>query len=164
MKKIFLIFTLGLVSISMYAQEEDIPKGDGKAREKIQAARIAYITEKLGLTPAEAEKFWPVYREFAIKRHELKQQLKDTREKPGVTEKELVDAGLQFKQRDLDLEKEYSGKLLNVISAQKLLSLRNAEDEFRVMILKQLQQRQMQQERKQQFRDRNQQRLQQRNN
>jgi len=164
MQRIILITLLSLAFFSGYSQDDEVPQADGKAREKIQAARIAYITEKLGLTPDEAERFWPVYREFALKRQELKQQLKQTREKPGVSEKEMVDAGLQFKQKDLDLEKEYSGKLLNVISAQKLLTLRKAEEEFRVMILKQLQQRQLQQERRQQFRDRNQQRMQQRNN
>src|SRR6476660_7690060 len=58
---------------------------DPKAKEKINAARIAYITERLGLTPEEAEKFWPVYREYSQKRKEIRQQFKTAKEK-GTSE------------------------------------------------------------------------------
>ena len=32
-------------------------------RERLESFRIQFITKKLDLTPAEAEKFWPVYNE-----------------------------------------------------------------------------------------------------
>jgi hypothetical protein len=38
--------------------------GNGQRQEKIQALKIAFITQKLKLTPAEAEKFWPVYNQY----------------------------------------------------------------------------------------------------
>lgn len=71
---------------------------------------------------------------------------------------------LQVRQRELDLEKEYSGRLLQTIPPQKLLTLRQAENEFREMVLRQIQKRQAQQQRQQKFQDRNEQRLRQRNN
>jgi hypothetical protein len=79
-------------------------------------------------------------------------------------DKDLVDLNLRLKQQEVDLEKDYSGKLLKVISAQKLRTLPEAERKFRQMILDQIQRRQGQRERLDQMRDRKQQKLQQRNN
>ena len=142
---------------------------DPKAREKIEAARIAVITNKLGLTPEQAEKFWPIYREFTEKRQEMRKEFKSEQDKAGTAglspeqQQKLVDLGLQLKQRELDLEKNYSGRLLKVISADQMLRLRPAEKEFQRMLVQQLQQRRAMQERRENLRDRNQLQRQKRN-
>lgn len=161
----YIIFLSLLASVT-YAQDDDLPQPqDAKVRDKIDAARVAYITDQLQLTPQEAEKFWPIYREFAQQRREIRQQLKGTRNPdPNKTDQQAVDEQFKIKQRELDLEKDYSGRLLKVISAQKLRTLPQAERRFRQMILDQIQRRQMQQERQQNLRDRTQQQLQKRNN
>ena len=163
--KLATIFLFSLISFCVVAQDDDqdIVQPDPKAEQKIKAAHAAYITERLGLTPEEAEKFWPVYREYSQKRQEIRQQLKTAREK-GTSEKELLDLDLKVKQQQLDLEKDYSGRLQKVITPQKMMNLRQAEGDFRRLLLRQIQQRQMHQERRQQQRERTQQRLQQRNN
>lgn len=160
-----------IILLPAWAQDEDIPPvTDTKARDKIQAARVAYITDQLQLTPQEAEKFWPIYREFAERRKALRQQLKQAKQNPSPDQNQeqnsqaALDAQFKIKQQELDLEKDYSGRLLKVISAQKLRTLPDAERRFRQMILDQIQRRQMQQERRQNLRDQQQQRLQQRNN
>lgn len=163
MKAVFKIIFLSLMAVSAFAQDEELPQPqDQKVRDKIEAARIAYITDQLQLTPGEAEKFWPIYREFAERRRGIRQQMREARNaNPGQTDQEAVDQQFKMKQQELDLEKDYSGRLLKVISAQKLRTLPQAERKFRQMILDQIQRRQMQQER---LRDRNQQQLQKRNN
>lgn len=168
MKALAKILFLSLIAISAMAQDdEDLPQPrDKKVRDKIEAARIAYITDQLQLTPQEAERFWPIYREFAEKRREIRQQMRNTAKNadPNQTDEQVVDQQFKAKQQELDLEKDYSGRLLKVISAQKLRSLPQAERRFRQMILDQIQRRQMQQERQQNLRDRTQQQLQKRNN
>lgn len=169
MKNIILLLFSLLFLTSAFAQEEEVVK-DPKAQEKIKAARIAFITERLGLTPEEAEKFWPVYREFSTKRIELKKQYEQKRNTPDPSktpdqnEKENIEYGLQIRQRELDLEKEYSTKLLNVVPPQKVMALRGAEDDFRKLVIKQIQQRQNMQKQRQQQRNQNEQRLKLRNN
>jgi hypothetical protein len=171
MKILTNIVVMLLLSASLYAQDEDLQQEqDPKIKQKIQAARVAYITDQLALTPEEAEKFWPVYREFAQKRLQLVKQYREAKRNPDPNktveqnDKDLVDLNLQLKQQEVDLEKDYSGKLLKVISAQKLRTLPEAERKFRQMILDQIQRRQGQRERLDQMRDRKQQKLQQRNN
>ena len=170
MKKIIIILLGFFITAAAVAQEEEPVVRDPKAQEKIKAARIAFITERLGLTPAEAEKFWPVYREFSLKREDIRQQYRENRKNPDPNktveqnEKDALDLGLKLKQRELDLEKEYSGKLLNAVPAQKVMALRGAEHDFRKLLIDQIQKRQMMQQQRQKQLDKNDQRLRQRNN
>jgi hypothetical protein len=171
MKKLIGIGFMLLMVVSAWAQDDDLPQPhDPKVKDKINSARIAYITDQLGLTPAEAEKFWPIYREFSQNRVQIKQQYKEMKKNPDPNktpeqnDQALVDLQFQVKQKELDLEKDYSGRLLKVISAQKLRTLPDAEKRFRQMILEQIQRRQTQQNKQQHLRDKSQQQLQKRNN
>jgi len=67
-------------------------KGYGQSKEamaKIQSARIGLITERLGLTPDQAEKFWPLYREFNTKRKGFRSEMRSARE--GIDPQSLTD-------------------------------------------------------------------------
>lgn len=163
--KSIITFLLGLIFlVPAMAQEEEMPVKDPKAMEKIKAARIAYITEKLGLTPAEAEKFWPIYNEFDKKREELRQEARQNRKNPDPAKSDEENQKLaitqqhEFRQKELNLEKDYSGRLLNVVSAQKVMSLPKTERDFRTILLRRMQQQQALKEQRQQQRDRKDQR------
>lgn len=146
MKKLLIILFV-FINLASFAQEDDLQPepgpGGGNARERIKAARAAYITNRLQLTTTESEKFWPIYNEYTQKRQDLKIQYR-TAKMRGTDEKELVDLHLKIKQQEVDLEKEYSTRLLTVISAEKLSQLRDAEQEFRRLLLRQIEQRQQQ--------------------
>src|SRR5882762_8312191 len=113
---------------------------DPKAQEKINSLGIAYLTDKLGLTSDQAEKFWPIYREFAERRKEIRSELRqaakgiDKNNPDPKKQQDLVDLSLKVKQRVLDLEKDYSGKLMKVVTAEQILRLPNAEAEFRAYL------------------------------
>lgn len=147
--KYLLMLVLTCSLIPTWAQDDDLPAAqDPTVRARIQAARVAFITNELALTPEEAEKFWPVYREFTEKRRALWLQFRQARLNPDPektsqqNDAALVDRQLELKQQELDLEKEYSGRLLKVISAQKVRALPDAERRFRQMVLEQIQRRQ----------------------
>ncbi len=160
-----MIFCL-LMAVGAYAQEQDVVEQnaqDPKVQERIKNLRIAYISDKLGLTPEQAEKFWPVYREFSDKRKELHMEFAKSRREVNAqnpnpqAQEELVKRGLELKQKELDLEKDYSGRLMKIISAQQILNLRQAEGDFQRIVLQQVQQRRMMQQRNENLRERNQQ-------
>lgn len=165
MKKIIILaiyLLTGWVAMSQDPTETDRIEQDPAVQEKIKNLRIAYISDKLGLTPDQAEKFWPVYREFSDKRREIRQEFVDARKQiktdnpDQAKQEELVKMGFALKQRELDLEKVYSERLLRVISAQQMLNLRKAEGDFQRIILEQIQQRRMIQQRNENIRERNQ--------
>jgi len=156
MKRYTLIPLLILLSTAgSFAQSKE-------AMKKIQSARIALITERLELTPTEAEKFWPVYREFNQERMALRKQLRDTRKNVDMSNlsdeesKRLMTKSLDIKQKELNLEKEYTKRFQKVISTQQILQLRNAEKDFQQMLLRRLQrerQKQLQRQQMMQRRD-----------
>src|SRR5690349_7750029 len=100
-KLLYLIFT-SWISVSALAQDaEEVPQQDLTAKEKIQAARIGLITQRLGLTSEQAEKFWPIYNEFTQKRTDLRKQYKDAERNVNPNnpdpkqQQALVDMGLK---------------------------------------------------------------------
>ena len=57
-----LIITLtGMTTNSAFSQ---IDQGRGNLQERIDAQRVAFITEKVNLTPEEAQVFWPLYNRY----------------------------------------------------------------------------------------------------
>lgn len=135
--------------------------------EKIEAARIALITERLELTPAQAEKFWPIYREFKSEQKEIRKDFYQARKNfdPNTASDEenqkMLEMGNRVKQNQLDLENRYSQRVLEVISTRQLNNLRKAENDFKEMLLKRIR---SEQTRKLQQQQRNDQRLQDRRN
>lgn len=133
-----LFFLLPLLATAQEAEIDNIR--DPQAREKIKAAHAAYITQRIELTAAEAEKFWPVYREYGEKRKDVRVQMRELRGS-GKNEEDILKLDLKLKQDELDLEKEYTEKLGKIIPAEKLVKLRQAETDFRKLLLNQIQQK-----------------------
>jgi len=146
MKKSIVVLILTFITSLVFSQRP----GANRSREQIEAARIGLITERLGLSVEQAEKFWPLYKEFGDKRKQLMEDFREQRENfddVNATEEqrqEMLKLGFERKQQGLDLEKEYSEKMLSVISSQQLIKLRKAEREFREMLFQRIQKRQRQ--------------------
>lgn len=153
MKPILTLWILMLLSLVAGAQSQE-------ALDKIESARIALITERLGLSPDQAEKFWPLYREYTQQRQNLRTELRDARSQldqgrlSDDESKKLLEKGLELKERELKLDRNYSERFNKVISNRQILELRKAEQDFRRMLLDRLQQ---QQQKREQFQRRQQQ-------
>ena len=121
------------------------------AMRKIESARIALITERLDLSPEQAQRFWPIYNEYSTQRKALREQLTQARQ--GVDPQRLTDEqsrklmelSMNIRERELNMEREYAQRLLEVISSQQIFALRRAEDDFRRMLLQRIEQRRRQQ-------------------
>lgn len=119
--------------------------------QKIESARIALITERLGLSPEQAERFWPLYNQYSQQKRQIRSEF--TKARAGVDPRDMTEEEsqrlmtLQFetRQKELNLEKEYANRLRDVISSQQLLNLRKAEDDFKRMLLQRIDQRRRQQ-------------------
>ena len=121
MKKYILILLMmfGFFSIAK-SQDKTGPKA-----EKIQALKIAFITQKLQLTSVEAEKFWPVYNQYET-------EIKDLRasNKNGDV--------LDNEEKLLNIRKKYKPSFEKILGPQKLNQLFNAERDFRNVLIRRL--------------------------
>ncbi|SEJ04520.1 hypothetical protein SAMN05192553_102106 [Cyclobacterium xiamenense] len=120
--------------------------------DKIESARIAYITQQLNLSPEKAEKFWPIYNEFSRERRALQQeyiQVRKQYQEGELTESEsekLLELGMKLRERELQLERKYSERIASVISNRQLIALRKVENDFKRMLLERLKERRNRQE------------------
>lgn len=131
---------LFFISFIGFAQDEPSKK------EQIKALKTAFITTELELTPAEAEKFWPIYNAFEEKQFELRHekiksyQNRLEKDLTTISEKEAAQmlAKIEATEDELhQLRKKFNTDIKSVLSAIKIIKLRKAEDNFHRKLLKQ---------------------------
>ena len=111
--------------------------------EKVEAAKVAFITDKVGLSADQAQKFWPVYNEYETKRRDLVKNYRSEYRSnlDEITEQEAksrIEDMFEIKEKELALEKEYTAKFQRSISAKQVIMLYRAEREFTKMLLRRL--------------------------
>lgn len=142
MKNILFMTLMGFV-FNVFAQTPDEPGEQEK--QKMDALKIAFITEKLDLSPKEAETFWPVFnrydKEIRTVRKKERESSKAFSQKTGATDAEadkfLTDQ-LALKQQEVDLLKKYIPEFKKVLPANKVARLLSLEHEFKMQLLHKL--------------------------
>ena len=139
MKNVLLILSITVLTTS-------IVDAQNMNRPKIKLLKTSFITDAINLSPAEAEKFWPVYNLYTDKIQQLKQSLDiEIREAiisaGGIENISETDAQITLDQILL-LEQQIGNnkvKLINeltkIISAKKIIILQKAERDFNRQIL-----------------------------
>ena len=63
MKHRFFSTLISVLALFLYAgvSADAQPNPSGDWKEKMQSSKIAFLTMEIGLTPAEAQNFWPIY-------------------------------------------------------------------------------------------------------
>lgn len=112
-------------------------------REKIEALRVSFISQKVNFTTQEAQQFWPLYNEYSDKlelnRRTFRQQFKKNQERDFSTDKEAeayLSAELSMKQKEVELYKEYYEKFRKILPVKKVALLRLAEEDFKKELIK----------------------------
>lgn len=137
--QLLLIGFVLLIPAKIIAQ--DLTNNDQK-KEKIEAQKVAFITQKLDLTPEESQKFWPVYNEYDAQKELLnkafRKKVKAYKSKTATetAADSLLLAEIEHDQALLDLKKSYISKFKAVISSDKIVRLGEAERDFKKMLLK----------------------------
>ena len=143
-RSVLILVWIGLMTVGAFAQPGEAM--DGRRRQQIESARIAFLTDRLDITPTQAQQFWPIYNELEDKRSELRKEMRQKREEAGleVSDEEartLIGEFMAMRQQELDLEKEYSDRMMEVLSPQQVLKLKQSEEDFRQFIIRELRER-----------------------
>ncbi|MCE1197775.1 MAG: hypothetical protein LWW85_02300 [Marinilabiliales bacterium] len=132
---IFSVFCL----IQLFGQQRQM---DPKMLELIKTKKVAFITEQVGLTSAEGEKFWPLYNQLEVERNKLMDRRKELEEsidnKAFKTDEEyrklsIEIVGLHLKESRLI--EEYNTRFLTVLSAEKVVKMYRSERKFRSYLM-----------------------------
>lgn len=150
MKKILFTIAIAIfVALSATAQEQKAPgRKPHFSPEEFQAKQRAYITEKAGLTPEEAEAFFPLFFELQQKKFDIERDArKDAKPPRGERPTEQQCREFAYKTADAKietakLEREYIDKYLQVLDACKLQRVLHAENSFQRDLMKRMTQHQ----------------------
>ena len=112
--------------------------------EKYRSEKVAFLTSNLELTPAEAEKFWPVYNQMDKERwgaQKMRRELEDKVRDAGETmsDEEVIKLTREFAgsmQKEGALFAKYNEEFLKILPPQKVLNMYKADKEFRMYMIK----------------------------
>jgi len=93
---------------------------------KIKSMKVAFLTEQLNLTPAEAEKFWPLYNAYSDEKRALRKSAGNDKSS---------DAYIKMKEKELALEKKYISQFKAVLPQAKVDKLHAAEKKFKQQLI-----------------------------
>lgn len=113
--------------------------------QKIESAKIGYITNRLNLTTEQAPQFWAVYNDYNGKKKELNRkirQLTGENSRQGAANDAAVLSNLKeinaARHALGELDDQYMSRFLKVISPSQLQELYKAERNFNRMLLEKL--------------------------
>lgn len=146
MKKRLFTLAIALLAITVsMAQEHSGPKEKRPfSPEEFKARQRAFITERAALTTEEADAFFPLFFELQKKKFEIEHNVrKDARKPQGekMNEEECREFVYRMADTKIEiarLEREYTDKYLNVLSACKLQKVLHAEGAFQRHLMKEM--------------------------
>ena len=98
----------------------------------LETMKIGFITNRLALTPEEAQRFWPIYGQYT----------REVRQAYTVYHTDRNE--LELEEALLNIKKRYSVEFLKAIPPPKINDFFKAEKDFNVIVQREMQRRQMQ--------------------
>ncbi len=136
MKRFFVLLLLSATTLAAHAQQ-----GEGRGS-RVQAVKVGYLSERLKLSPEQAERFWPVYNRCSEERRNLRHSYQGAAA-PGNRDEAMrqLDGNMEFQEKDLAVRKRCQDEYLKVLSPQQVATLVDAERDFKKMLVDQMRDR-----------------------
>ncbi len=137
MKSFFALLCLTFCSLVSIAQGVD--------KSRVQAIKTSFISDRLKLSPQQAQQFWPLYNNCQNERRNLRNTCGGAAAKAGQDPEEamrFLDNNMECKQKDLSVQKRCNEDYLKVITPQQAAALVDAERDFKKMLLDELRKKQ----------------------
>lgn len=139
-----------LMTASVFAQDGNEDRRRQNEREKLQSARIAFLSARLQLDPETAQKFWPIFNEYESKKEGLSsiynEQKRDLVSETGwrnLTDEnanKMLDIYIEQKQAELNLEKRYLNQFREVLDTRQVWMVIRIDSDFRRSLMRRLSQ------------------------
>lgn len=136
-----LLFSL-LLAVPTFAQGKK--QEDKSFKERIEATKVAYFTEKIGLTPEEAQRFWPIYYKFWNERQDAYNKVRKSieaviklDEEGGYSDpemKKLINQYGDYLSLEAEIFEMYIDEFYKILPTAKVAKLFTAEVGFRKIL------------------------------
>lgn len=138
------IFVLSFVISGFHSNAQESNKVSKE--QQIKAQKIAFFTDKIGLTPEEAEKFWPIYNNYWERKNNIIANRKETmtyfaNNSGNMSEKEMfqyADSYINYEMQLAELLAEYHEKFEKILPINKVMKIYLADYEFKAYLLQKI--------------------------
>ena len=140
MKNLLLVCVV-LTSFQLFAQEKE---QKNEKKERIEAARVSFITKKLELTPEESKAFWPLINEMEVEikasRKAMKERIKELKKDDAKideeTYKKILDDMHDQQVSIIEIKNDYSKKIGTIIGYEKAFKFEvEVQKEFKQQLM-----------------------------
>ena len=129
------ILLMFIIPSLLFSQPQNT-KPNKEKKERIEAMKIAYITEKLDLSSDEAKVFWPVFNDYEKEQLKLRQEKKNMEKKSKekwksegrplekMTERDLdvyMERIIEYRDKESQLKRKYYIEFKKVLEPYKVL-------------------------------------------
>lgn len=135
--RIFTLLTMLLISLASVCAQPHAKGGKGGRGgfnpDRFQAEMEQYITTHAALSPREAAKFFPVYRQMTKKMRMLFDEMRRWHMVTPIDNDKCAEAIRRQDEIDIQLkqlQQEYHAKFMLVLPAKKVLEVIKAEEQF----------------------------------
>lgn len=136
--------TKGLMAIALCIALNGFAQ-DRPNMEKIKSLKVAFITEKLSLTPEEAQAFWPLYNAHeeemntfrSMERREIRGPMRNMEALETAEAEALIDKLMALEKEKQQKQEAFFGQMRKIIPAKKVLLLMQSEEDFKRKLIQQ---------------------------
>ncbi len=137
-----LILLVGF-AFSACAQDSD---SKSEAEQTIKSQKIAFFTDKIGLTPEEAQIFWPIYNDYWAKKNQIISSRKEkmtyfAENSYNMSNEEMIkyaDQYIGFEIALAELLNEFHKKFKKILPIDKVMKIYSADYDFKTYLLKKI--------------------------
>lgn len=149
MKLIYtILFTLACTLCLAQQERDKSDKDRQEERERLKAARVAFLSNRLQLDVNTAQKFWPIFNEYESKKEALSEKYNKQkhalvsengwRNMSDANADKMLDIYLEHKQAELNLEKDYMSKFNQVLDKGQIWMVIRIDSDFRRSLMKRI--------------------------
>jgi len=147
-KRLYIISgILALILFQIPAQAQQGRPRDQRMQ-AIESRRIAYLTEKMALTPSEARVFWPIYNEYLRQVDALNESIRAFHRELPPAERISKEEATAYAEREVRrfeeaaaLKRTAHEQLKEVLPSRKIALLYDAEKSFNRLLFRESQHR-----------------------
>ena len=134
------IFTLAFMISGLQINAQDTKTSK---EQLIKSQKIAFFTDKIGLTPDEAEIFWPIYNSYWEKKNKIIADRKNNmtyfaENSDKMSEDKMIkyaDTYINYEMQLAKLLDEYHNKFKEILPIEKVMKIYLADYEFKAYLL-----------------------------
>lgn len=133
MRKVFMVVIWATLYYTTAFSQND------NAKDKIEAMRIGFITQRLALTPEESQQFWPIYNQYADRLKQIRLEARSPRPLITLNDEEtekFIMSNFDKDIKEIELKKEYFIKYKKILNVRRVALLQTAERDFVEQVLK----------------------------